>query len=146
MLNKPIPRSILQILTDFEAQDMRGQLIVMKGTEVRRLLAAARDHHPAALSAASVMPEQDAAPQPLPEGMVMDIPEGCTPADAMVLRTANHCLQAEIDRLTAENESLLSLSAGLDEHPDNYDGPCMCKLCMSYASDDEATPKPGEQP
>jgi len=68
-------------------------------------------------------------------------PEGCTPVDAMVLRTANHCLQAEIDRLTAENESLLNLSAGLDEHPENYDGPCMCKLCMSYASNDEAAPK-----
>ena len=23
--------------------------------------------------------------------------------------------------------------AGVDEHPENYDGPCGCDLCMSYA-------------
>ena len=40
---------------------------------------------------------------------------------------------AEIVRLRAENEQLLGLSSSLDEHPEDYQGPCMCKLCMSYA-------------
>lgn len=39
----------------------------------------------------------------------------------------------EIERLQADNDQLLQLTRGLDEHPNDYDGPCLCKLCVSYA-------------
>jgi hypothetical protein len=38
----------------------------------------------------------------------------------------------ELAQLRDENEQLLSLSMNLDEHPDDYDGPCLCKSCQSY--------------
>jgi hypothetical protein len=31
---------------------------------------------------------------------------------------------------------LLHLSAAFNSHPEGYDGPCMCKVCMSYAEED----------
>ncbi len=34
--------------------------------------------------------------------------------------------------LEEENAGLLKLTELLDEHPEGYDGPCLCKLCMSY--------------
>lgn len=46
-------------------------------------------------------------------------------------------LKAEVERLTDENTGLLGLTLDLDEHPDDYDGPCMCKTCQSYADVDE---------
>jgi hypothetical protein len=42
-----------------------------------------------------------------------------------------------VAELEAENKALLELSMNLDEHPDDYDGPCMCKSCQSYCDDDE---------
>ena len=33
-------------------------------------------------------------------------------------------------------DQLAELTSGLQEHPEGYDGPCACKTCMSYASDD----------
>lgn len=42
-------------------------------------------------------------------------------------------LRVEVAQLRTQNEQLLELSMGLEEHPEGYDGPCMCKLCMSYA-------------
>lgn len=27
----------------------------------------------------------------------------------------------------------IDVTKHLDEHPENWDGPCMCALCMSYA-------------
>lgn len=32
-----------------------------------------------------------------------------------------------------EENALLKLTEGFDEHPDGYDGPCMCQLCQSYS-------------
>ena len=41
--------------------------------------------------------------------------------------------QAErITKLEADNKQLLELSENLDEHPEDYDGPCLCQLCKSY--------------
>jgi hypothetical protein len=40
--------------------------------------------------------------------------------------------EKELTRLRDENAQLLSLSMNLDEHPDDYDGPCLCKSCQSY--------------
>ena len=54
---RPIPRPIPEIVRDFEAQDARGQMIVILPMELRRLLAAARDGHPDALGMASILPE-----------------------------------------------------------------------------------------
>lgn len=31
---------------------------------------------------------------------------------------------------------LLGLTETIDEHPENYDGPCFCRLCMSYGQSD----------
>lgn len=28
---------------------------------------------------------------------------------------------------------LIDLTMKFDEHPEGYDGPCLCKLCQSYA-------------
>lgn len=36
-----------------------------------------------------------------------------------------------LDRLQAL-DGFIELTEKLDEHPDNYDGPCMCALCRSY--------------
>lgn len=43
-----------------------------------------------------------------------------------------HQQQAELERLKLENGQLLDLTRELNEHPDDYDGPCLCKLCLSY--------------
>jgi hypothetical protein len=29
-------------------------------------------------------------------------------------------------------EELLEMTEKFDEHPDDYDGPCRCKTCLSY--------------
>lgn len=44
----------------------------------------------------------------------------------------------ETARLRAERDKLLTLTRMLDEHPDEYDGPCECKTCMSYVAEDGA--------
>ena len=42
-------------------------------------------------------------------------------------------VQAEqIKELEAENKQLLELSENLNEHPEGYNGPCLCQLCKSY--------------
>jgi len=41
-------------------------------------------------------------------------------------------LETENEELIEEKEELLQLTEMLDEHPEGYDGPCFCKLCMSY--------------
>lgn len=37
-----------------------------------------------------------------------------------------------IEELEAENKQLLELSENLNEHPEGYNGPCLCQLCKSY--------------
>ena len=43
----------------------------------------------------------------------------------------------KMERLAAEYrrqcDDLMTLSGVIDEHPDDYEGPCACKTCMSYA-------------
>jgi hypothetical protein len=34
-----------------------------------------------------------------------------------------------------ERDQLLEMTRQLDEHPEGYDGPCLCRLCMSYADE-----------
>lgn len=41
-------------------------------------------------------------------------------------------LNGRIKEFESENKKLLELSENLDEHPEGYDGPCLCKLCKSY--------------
>ena len=41
-------------------------------------------------------------------------------------------LQEQIKELKAENKQLLELSENLNEHPEGYNGPCLCQLCKSY--------------
>ncbi len=41
-------------------------------------------------------------------------------------------LEAGVKSLQDENRQLLDLSRELDEHPEEYEGPCLCKLCASY--------------
>ena len=41
-------------------------------------------------------------------------------------------------KLTEERiEELLKKTEEVDEHPEDYDGPCWCQLCCSYADIDE---------
>ncbi|KKN74462.1 hypothetical protein LCGC14_0390820 [marine sediment metagenome] len=41
-------------------------------------------------------------------------------------------LQGRFKELGIANKQLLELSESLDEHPEGYEGPCLCKLCRSY--------------
>lgn len=55
-------------------------------------------------------------------------------------------LEAENGRLKRDVDGLVELTMELDEHPDGYDGPCMCKLCQSYLDvDEEALAVGGDQ-
>jgi chromosome segregation ATPase len=38
--------------------------------------------------------------------------------------------------LKAQIGQLLNLSRNIDEHPEDYDGPCECRLCLTYAAGD----------
>lgn len=40
-----------------------------------------------------------------------------------------------IIELLKQNKELLAMTRKLDEHPEGYDGPCECKLCMSYVEE-----------
>lgn len=37
---------------------------------------------------------------------------------------------------TLPEADLIALTAGLPEHPEWWDGPCMCATCRSYCDDD----------
>jgi hypothetical protein len=37
------------------------------------------------------------------------------------------------DKALKEEAEIMDITAGLQEHPDDYDGACSCKVCMSYA-------------
>ncbi len=39
------------------------------------------------------------------------------------------------EALATERDALLKLTESLDSHPDDYDGPCWCKTCQSYAAE-----------
>lgn len=51
-------------------------------------------------------------------------------------------IDAEVERLVAlrkaeerwkhERDLLLDMTRSLDEHPEGYEGPCMCQVCQSY--------------
>lgn len=43
----------------------------------------------------------------------------------------NLALQASIWK--KERQALLEMTAMLDEHPEGYEGPCLCELCRSCA-------------
>jgi hypothetical protein len=38
--------------------------------------------------------------------------------------------------VVAAQKQLLDFTSLLDEHPEEWDGPCLCQLCMSYAAND----------
>lgn len=44
--------------------------------------------------------------------------------------------EARVSELQSERNELLRLSMSIAEHPEDYDGPCWCKLCISYMKDD----------
>jgi hypothetical protein len=35
-----------------------------------------------------------------------------------------------------ERDQLLEMTRSLDEHPEDYDGPCACQLCRTYGKDE----------
>lgn len=39
---------------------------------------------------------------------------------------------ATVEELTPRWNELLDKTEKVDEHPEDYDGPCVCKLCCSY--------------
>ncbi len=41
-------------------------------------------------------------------------------------------VMTELQPWKQERDALLDMTKLLDEHPEGYDGPCMCKLCLSY--------------
>jgi len=41
-------------------------------------------------------------------------------------------LEETLKAMKVQNNDLLELSSNLNEHPEDYNGPCMCKLCQSY--------------
>jgi hypothetical protein len=49
------------------------------------------------------------------------------------LEIHNKLLQADTWR--KEREALLQMTNTLDEHPEGYEGPCLCKLCCSYSGE-----------
>jgi len=44
----------------------------------------------------------------------------------------------ELEKLTEGSvyEKLLKKTERVDEHPEGYNGPCLCHLCMSYGDGD----------
>lgn len=42
-------------------------------------------------------------------------------------------LQAEMWK--RERQALLEMTGLMDEHPEGYEGPCLCQLCCSYEAD-----------
>jgi hypothetical protein len=34
--------------------------------------------------------------------------------------------------IAADEQAFIELTIKIDEHPDGYDGPCLCALCRSY--------------
>lgn len=45
----------------------------------------------------------------------------------------NKRLKTENSGLKKEHSELLELTTLIEKHPEDYEGPCLCKLCMSYA-------------
>lgn len=56
----------------------------------------------------------------------------CWQQTAQERREKQEELQERIKELEAENKQLLELSENLNEHPEGYNGPCLCQLCKSY--------------
>jgi hypothetical protein len=60
--------------------------------------------------------------------------------EALRLAEENDTLASEVRRLRIfeqERNDLLNLTTMLEDHPEEYDGPCMCRTCLSYC-DSEA--------
>jgi broad specificity phosphatase PhoE len=55
-----------------------------------------------------------------------------TPDDDQYERIETH---EKILRSEMREEALLRMTATLDEHPEGYEGPCLCKLCCSYSGE-----------
>jgi cell shape-determining protein MreC len=55
-------------------------------------------------------------------------------AENKKLQARNKCLKRDKTRVKADNRELLKLTEQLDEHPEGYDGPCFCKMCVGYNS------------
>jgi len=41
-------------------------------------------------------------------------------------------LREKHDLWKAERDMLLEMTTLLEEHPEDYEGPCLCQLCQSY--------------
>lgn len=63
------------------------------------------------------------------------------------LRASIHAHRSELARngvsgmaeqVARDEAELLAITECLDEHPEDFDGPCACGVCLSYA--DEAQP------
>lgn len=41
----------------------------------------------------------------------------------------------EVKTLRRTCDQLFTLSESIEQHPDEYDGPCRCQMCQSYANE-----------
>lgn len=62
--------------------------------------------------------------------LIDKLKEACAHLDRQAEDNKNQA--AEIKRLKKENDDFLKMTELLEEHPEGYEGPCYCKLCMSY--------------
>ena len=54
---------------------------------------------------------------------------------AATLELALASERTDRDAWKKERDELMELTSMLDEHPEDYDGPCMCRLCREYGTD-----------
>lgn len=41
-------------------------------------------------------------------------------------------IEGHAEAVKRNEDELLDITQCLDEHPDGYDGPCLCAMCCSY--------------
>ena len=51
------------------------------------------------------------------------------------LRFRAHRIVALRESAALEESILVGMTRCLEDHPEDYEGPCECKTCMSYADD-----------
>lgn len=43
-----------------------------------------------------------------------------------------NAMRGELEACNSERLLLLDMTRELEEHPEGYEGPCLCRLCVSY--------------
>ena len=76
------------------------------------------------------LPPGDGSECPL--GPANAFADALTKAGPMIRQLRSELYQSNRTRQQYERQ-LIKLTKPMAEHPEDYDGPCSCKLCMSYA-------------